>query len=78
MSEWISAEEMLPEAGTRVLIVSGEDNDIEFGCYTGRADMRRKCSAIFSEENAGYDGCPDNNYWVTHWMPLPEPPKEKP
>ncbi len=76
MTEWISVEERLPEVFERVLILSGDNNDVEFACYTGRFDMRRKYPAIFSEENAGYDGCPGDNYWVSHWMP--QPPKERP
>jgi hypothetical protein len=63
---WISVEERLPESGERVLIMfkplEGEEN-ISIGWLT----------------KSGFDCYDDSVYFfrsVTHWMPLPAPPKE--
>ncbi len=71
MAEWISVKERLPEVGNMVLIF-----------YDGQPviAMFRKsehCSGWFE----GYcHMCEDSETYylddVTHWMPLPEPPKE--
>lgn len=68
MSEWISVKERLPEKG---------------GCYlVHQMNPRFKTSFIqharYSENQRKWLGaqalCSLN--FVTHWMPLPEPPKE--
>lgn len=64
MSEWISAKDRLPKAEQEVL------------CYLGNSISK---AMVVSFLRAGkwmdYDG------WsiatVTHWMPLPEAPKEE-
>ncbi|MDE2021258.1 MAG: DUF551 domain-containing protein [Patescibacteria group bacterium] len=70
---WISVKEKLPEMGVRV-----------FGVVDGQI-------GVFARGDAGDDtwlwgncyGCidgdalMDDEYDVTHWMPLPEPPDEK-
>ena len=61
---WISVEEMLPDANVDVLVV-----------YEGGAEGRY----------VGADSIMKNGEWVwagedekvTHWMPLPEPPREE-
>jgi hypothetical protein len=65
LPRWISVEERLPESGERVLIMfkplEGEEN-ISIGWLT----------------KSGFDCYDDSVYFfrsVTHWMPLPEPPK---
>ena len=60
-SEWISVKERLPEPGERVLLSDGTFVAEGYILFTGKW-MR-------------------NGIWVlpmhpTHWMPLPEPPKE--
>ena len=63
---WISVEERLPESGERVLIMFEpfeDDENISIGWLT----------------KSGFDCYDDSVYFfrsVTHWMPLPEPPKE--
>lgn len=65
MSKWISVENLLPEKGTEVLVVGrGPSKAILFiAMYT----------------TYGWDSCDEcfEGHRVTHWMPLPEPPKEK-
>lgn len=63
-SRWISVEERLPEKGDVVLTVwRGE---IEFARYTPHRLGWYNLTARYDSPNA-----------VTHWMPLPEPPKEE-
>lgn len=60
--EWISVEERLPEEGTRVL---GYD-------YMGNV----VCYFVYGTRYWFEDGWNSAKGWgVTHWMPLPEPPK---
>lgn len=69
MSEWISIKLRLPEPHQMVL-VHGDDGI--FRAYRDRHDEHPgwQCSPIGSY--AG-DGCV---FGITHWMPLPEPPKK--
>lgn len=64
MNEWISVEERLPEAGTPVLISAH-----------GWIDRAELSGGMFWSQHPifcyGEYGRPD----VTHWMPLPDPPK---
>ena len=64
--EWISVDERLPEEGTRVI---GYDYESNVRCYF-----------IYSErwwltEDDGWNTA--KGWGVTHWMPIPEPPKTK-
>lgn len=65
---WIPVEERLPEKeNAQVLMTDGE------GCYiSSRNNMVRflDCEGIFIPGKAGA------GVKVTHWMPLPKPPKE--
>ncbi|MCB7128181.1 MAG: DUF551 domain-containing protein [Candidatus Brocadiales bacterium] len=66
MTEWISVEERLPKKYKNVLIF------VDFRLRGGSWHMN---TASYIEEWVhGNDPTPG----VTHWMPLPEPPKEKP
>ena len=58
MSEWISVKERLPEKEAKVLT---------FGVYGYSVNYRDR----FSGKWRGVNGKPQ---WITHWMPLPEPP----
>lgn len=62
MSEWIRIEDNMPKIGLEVLIWSRE---------TGRSVARRDFD--FPKSFIGEDNC--FFFGVTHWMPLPEPPK---
>jgi hypothetical protein len=71
---WISVDERLPENRGKMLLVwyksSGSEPD-----WCGMAFYSRT-----EELWIKGDGNRANNIWgtVTHWMPLPDPPKEKP
>ena len=67
MSEWISVDERLPDAGERVL------------CYC-RANiyevMKMRTDGAWVHNDKVYDSTYMGGF-VTHWMPLPAPPKEE-
>lgn len=83
MGEWISVNERLPNNNQRVLATN--NNEIELCFYRG--DNKRvnqyndwyigwfagDSGGTFSSEPYSYDKYISN---VTHWMPLPEPPKD--
>lgn len=63
---WISVEERLPEEGQTVV------------CYVPNLGLRfaSKLPAILSKPiGIRPEGCHGFDEAVTHWMPLPEPPK---
>lgn len=65
MSEWIKIEDRLPTENEKVL-VNGYD-----GVFRARLSYGSwQCDPIGSYAS---DGCV---YGITHWMPLPQPPKE--
>lgn len=67
MAEWISVKDRLPE----------NDDDVLLCFNTGvmvvgfRSNYDELCAHIDEEYYANCKTCP------THWMPLPEPPKEE-
>ena len=62
--EWISVEDRLPDTRHAMLV-----------CTRNRNNVPKIAMAYF--EN-GFGWCGSGGRWnnVTHWMPLPEPPKE--
>ena len=58
---WINVEDRLPEHEVEVLV-----NEVDVGIMTGWYDARDK---VFKGEEF-------NKLEVTHWQPLPEPPKD--
>ena len=70
--EWISIEDRLPQYGCPVLIVgNGVTQDVTY-ILDGADDTPDWFEPYFFEHD---DEC--KVWWnkVTHWMPLPEPPK---
>jgi hypothetical protein len=65
MSEWISVKERLPETGGRFLVCGSRG-----GIYTAEF---KNCNGYphWHKLNSKSHYCDP-----THWMPLPEPPKE--
>lgn len=64
MAEWISVKDRLPEEDTDVLIFSRKFKI----CTIGRC-MKSSWGRWWTTNHAG---CAN----ITHWMPLPEPPKD--
>ena len=71
--EWIDVNERLPDNFASVL------------CYCKNNSTGGKCATIgscdkgcwFLQSGVGRQSYPHHYYEVTHWMPLPEPPKER-
>lgn len=59
-TEWISVEERLPDENGRFLTV----------------DKKGDMMVCFWEKHFGWFAMVCNKNAITHWMPLPEPPKE--
>lgn len=67
MSEWINVKDRLPEKEIDILICNDESK-VQFGIYS------KDCYGDkFFTTNFEQFLLPGN---VTHWMPLPKPPKE--
>lgn len=64
MSEWISVEDRLPERDSEVICRSNKEGNRIFIGYLGYR------SGAWMEDGSMHIG------EVTHWMPLPPPPKE--
>lgn len=63
MSEWISVKDRLPTVGDEVL-----------ACFKGQFSW-----VMFTAVSTHHHGLVADGYAsATHWMPLPEPPKEQP
>ncbi len=77
MTEWISVEDRLPEEDDVFFVLIHDDSDFVAipevswwaldGIFT---DTGKPCGAYWEIEDEY------KFYKVTHWMPLPEPPKE--
>ena len=63
LDNWISCEDELPKNDSSVLVWDSDVNDVSFGyCIDKKWYFNR-------------DGSLDTG--ITHWQPLPNPPKEK-
>ena len=60
MSEWISIKDRLPESDKKVLITDGRNMMVSW--YYKWNGMIRWVDTLYVRD-------------ITHWMPLPEPPK---
>lgn len=71
MPRWISVEEKLPETQTAVMLVLQRDG--------GGTRIAIGYRAHWTPARYYIDGgsCAVDANRVTHWMPLPEPPKEE-
>lgn len=67
--KWISVEERLPEVGKEVLICDARDSFLGMFFL-----VERKSDKVYFWHDGGGWRLPSDE--VTHWMPLPEPPKD--
>ena len=65
-SEWVSVKDRLPEAG-KVLVTDGKAVIISNGAWLYRSPEGK--TRVPANYGAGLT--------VTHWMPMPKPPKEE-
>lgn len=80
MSEWISVKDRLPELPDDPTILN---NSVRVLATNGESVRERVwCKPIFNKRNREprweEPGGRLSYSRVTHWMPLPEPPKEQP
>jgi Protein of unknown function (DUF551) len=79
MSEWISVKDRLPEDGQDILYVV-RDRGSEPYVMRGSRAYEAGTGYWWCDEDGEFDesGNEPGFSTVTHWMPLPEPPKEQP
>lgn len=65
MQRWIPVTERLPESTERYLVMRFD--------YVTKTPF---CDLLWFENGRWWNRRYEGNYAVTHWMPLPEPPKE--
>ena len=71
MGEWISVADRLPPIYKEVLVFSHGNMSV---CSLIRPD--EETADVIWEDAYGYWDDDEGVAAVTHWMPLPEPPKE--
>ena len=69
--EWISVKEELPKLGVQVIILLGVRREIEIS-FIQKLNVTTAENEVITINN--WDGLV--NAQVTHWMPLPDTPKE--
>lgn len=76
VQEWVSVKDRLPENTTDKVIVHCKNGYIGFGHYEDCNSWLIGCKLENIKPHVVCDvyGI-DGGYKVTHWMPLPEPPK---
>ena len=83
MSEWINVEDRLPVKDWCNILVYCDGGNIEATKYhSDRLYFKYEKANCYSRKSYGkYSGhfmlCHERGYKITHWMPLPEPPKEQ-
>ena len=70
-SKWIPVTERLPEIDADVLMYFADDDNMTAGFLV---DVEEDTSMWSAYSDGGY--YTDCDYVPTHWMPMPEPPKE--
>ncbi len=74
--EWVDVKERLPERDGDAVLCYVKNTSTEGVTYVTGCIQQRKFWFL-QTCNIGVHTFP-NHYWkVTHWMPLPEPPKER-
>lgn len=74
--EWISVKERLPHKYSRVLVTDGKEVCLHYKqslcSFKGSEGEDLYCSC-----NMNHDRCDVIEGTITHWMPLPELPKDE-
>ena len=72
IDSWIRCKDKMPEDNTSVLFVYVSENGIKSVHY-GYHQTLKGLGSSWAKPSGGWQYCDDD---VTHWQPLPEPPKE--
>ena len=76
MNEWISVNDRLPETDNDYLVLT-ESKDIFKAYFNEYSKEFGSYSDIYDTDTLGYVDSEWLKYEeITHWMPLPQPPKE--
>ena len=70
MSKWISVNDRLPEIDSEEFILFTDGKAVLFGRYFDGNSYKNEC--LWKADH----GWVHKNADITHWMLLPEPPKE--
>jgi hypothetical protein len=81
MNKWISVKDRLPDKNGKYLCYCGESFIKTTDIYSFAKNLKKVDKYDFRDKKAGwYSYDSEWGYFersgVTHWMPLPEPPKE--
>ena len=68
--EWISVEDELPKYGKYVLLA---EKEMQYVVEGQRKETNRFGELYYTAFGKTYCGCESEK--ITHWMPLPKPPK---
>lgn len=74
--KWISVKDKLPSVGEWYIVVTSQSL-VTMSFYDNRIDGEIVSECMWLTHNDEYREPTGNWEWdsVTHWMPLPEPPK---
>lgn len=73
VNPWISCKDKMPEDNTLVLFVYVSGNGVKSVHY-GYHQTLKGLGSSWAKPSGGWEYCDDD---VSHWQPLPEPPKEE-
>lgn len=77
MSEWISVEDRLPTSIVNKVIVRCKNGYVGFGHYEKYNGKEVWYNLESQKPFTDWDIEDCETYEITHWMPLPEPPREE-
>ena len=75
-AQWISVEDSLPQYDTTVLLVMQKFGTRYPHIYIGSLEYNGDWYTSNAVDDRKHDPGFNNEY-ITHWMPLPEPPQSK-
>ena len=84
MSEWVSVDDRLPECNFGYFLVvrvyhDNGDTHVTHSFYTKDREFARSKMPYYSRKTQGKNSvhfdAAEPGFLITHWMPLPEPPK---
>ncbi len=78
MSTWIKTEDRLPEYLETVWLANPQHNIAFLGCLVEYEDgwcWAKSNGCTYIDKGKIVAECDEDDYEVTHWMPLPKPPQ---